>query len=177
MSQATLCLSKLHARQIETHRVFYLINMYKELWQVRAIEAGGFGSKKCCMQQKRCITFMLHAFALCSQNIITLAPVFTAIRWHARQIVLSSRKRMREYHKILLADITEGPRTRLGVAFEKRDRPKRVFLAEMVEEPYRRFLAAFLLNYFQKKLSTVCPFPDTCTAFCCVFSLHLTITV
>ena len=34
-----------------------------------------------------------------------------------------------------------------------------------------------LINYFQKKLSTLCPIFDTCTAFCCVFSLHLTTTV
>jgi len=79
-----------------------------------------------------------------ARKAIGFDPVFAAIRWHARQIVLRSRKRLGEYNKILLADILEGTRARLGVVFEKRDRPKRVFLAETVEEPYREFLAAFL---------------------------------
>jgi len=78
------------------------------------------------------------------RKAISFDPVFAAIRWHARKIVLRSRKRIREYNKILLADILEEARARLGMVMEKRDRPRRVFLAETVEEPYRRFLAAFL---------------------------------
>lgn len=78
------------------------------------------------------------------RKAIGMDLLFAAIRWHARQIVLRSRKRLREYNTILMADILEGARARLGVAFERRDSPKRVFLAETVEEPYRRFLAAFL---------------------------------
>lgn len=78
------------------------------------------------------------------RKAISFDPVFAAIRWHARRIVLRSRKRIREYAKILLADIMERARTPLGVASEKRNRPKRVFLAKTVEEPYHRFLGAFL---------------------------------
>jgi hypothetical protein len=78
------------------------------------------------------------------KKAIGLDFAFAAIRWHARQIVLRSRKRIEEYNRILMADILEGARAHLGVAFEKRDRPKRVLLAETVEEPYQKFLAAFL---------------------------------
>lgn len=71
-------------------------------------QESGLEVKKCCMQQKRCIISLLHVFALCSQNIITLDPVFAAIRWHARQIVLKSQKLISEYNRLRVADILEG---------------------------------------------------------------------